>query len=139
MKRHGCSIIFVNDQQQVLLFLRDDKPGIAYPNMWDVLGGHLEKGETPEACIVREMKEELGMELRDFALFCVETFPDRIEHTFWKRTNMDIRTLTLTEGQQLRWFTQQEVSHTPLAGGFNHIVQDFFEQKPFDRVSGKSS
>ena len=61
MKRHGCSIIFVNDQQQVLLFLRDDKPGIAYPNMWDVLGGHLEKGETPEEGVLREVKEELSL------------------------------------------------------------------------------
>jgi hypothetical protein len=34
----------VNDHQEVLLFLRDDKPGIADPNMCDVLGGHLEKG-----------------------------------------------------------------------------------------------
>ncbi|GMQ79629.1 MAG: hypothetical protein BMS9Abin03_055 [Thermodesulfobacteriota bacterium] len=44
MKRKGTSIIFVNDKKQVLLLLRDDKPGIPYPNMWDVPGGHVDEG-----------------------------------------------------------------------------------------------
>jgi len=37
MKRKGTSIIFVNDKKQILLLLRDDKPDIPYPNMWDVV------------------------------------------------------------------------------------------------------
>ena len=52
MKRLGCSIIFVNDNQQVLLFLRDDDPTIPFPNMWDVLGGlpeSRERGTSYEA------------------------------------------------------------------------------------------
>jgi 8-oxo-dGTP diphosphatase len=60
MKRLGVSIIFVNDENKVLLFLRDDKPDLPYRNMWDVPGGHVEPDETPEECIVREMKEEMS-------------------------------------------------------------------------------
>jgi hypothetical protein len=45
MKRKGTSIIFVNDQKQILLLLRDDKPGIPYPNMWDVLSRMLHEFE----------------------------------------------------------------------------------------------
>ena len=45
--------------------LRDDKPGIPYPNMWDIPGGHAEYGETPEQCIVREMKEEMDLNLEE--------------------------------------------------------------------------
>lgn len=59
MKRGGTSIIFKNSRNEVLLFLRDDKPEIPYPNLWDIPGGHFEAGETPEACIVREMIEEI--------------------------------------------------------------------------------
>jgi hypothetical protein len=44
-KRKGTSIIFVNDKKQVLLLLRDDKPGIPYPNMWDVLSRMLHEFE----------------------------------------------------------------------------------------------
>jgi len=100
--------------------------------MWDVLGGHIENNETPEICIVREMKEELGLDLKGFHLFSVKAFSDRIEHTFWKRMNLDIKNVELKEGQRLKWFTQQEVAHTPLAGGFNDIVGDFFTKKPFE-------
>ena len=131
MKRKGCSIIFVNDHQQVLLFLRDDIPEIPFPNMWDVPGGHLESGETPEACIVREMQEEMELELTGFSLFSVLEFPDRIEYTFWKKANMDIRKIPLHEGQCLKWFSREEVENTELAMGFNEILHRFFAEAPF--------
>ena len=63
MKRKGTSIIFINDKNQILLFLRDNIPDIPYPNMWDVPGGHVESQESPEKCIVREMKEEMNLTL----------------------------------------------------------------------------
>jgi 8-oxo-dGTP diphosphatase len=128
MKRKGTSIIFVNDQKQVLLFLRDDIPNIPYPNMWDVPGGHVGDGETPEECIVREMKEEMDLELEDFQLLSVMEFTDRIEYTFWKKANLDIKSITLHEGQKLKWFTESEVKNTILAYGFNEIVDDFFKK-----------
>ena len=131
MKRKGTSIIFVNDRHQVLLFLRDDKPTIPYPNMWDVPGGHVEGKETPEACIVREMKEEMDLTLVEFEPFSVMEFADRVEYTFWKRANLDIQKIDLHEGQRLRWFTEREVRTTKLAYGFNEIIADFFEKSPF--------
>ena len=90
MKHLGASIIFINDKQHILLFLRDDKRGIPYPNMWDVPGGHVEENETPKECIIREMKEEMDLKLKDFQLFCKKEFDDRIEYTFWKKQNLDI-------------------------------------------------
>jgi len=131
MKRKGCSIIFVNNKQQVLLFLRDDIPTIPFPNMWDVPGGHVEAGETPEDCITREMKEEMEIELADFSLFSIEEFPDRIEYTYWKKSNLEIEKITLHEGQRLKWFGREEVEQTELALGFNEILNAFFTQAPF--------
>ena len=131
MKRKGTSIIFVNDQNQVLLFLRDDKPTIPYPNTWDVPGGHVDAGEKPEACIVREMKEEMDLTLEEFERFSVMEFTDRVEYTFWKRANLDIEKIYLREGQRLRWFTELEAKNTKLAYGFNEIIGDFFKKAPF--------
>jgi 8-oxo-dGTP diphosphatase len=131
MKRHGCSIIFVNEKSQILLFLRDDLPHIPYPNTWDVPGGHVEEGETAAQCIVREMKEEMGLDLEGFDLFSVREFTDRVEHTFWKRTVLNIDEISLQEGQGLKWFTEQEARATTLAYGFNEIVADFYAEAPF--------
>jgi len=127
MKRSGSSIIFVNDKEEILLFLRDDKPGLPYSNMWDVPGGHVEENETPKECIVREMKEEMNLDLKDFQLFSEKEFDDRIEYTYWKKENLNISEINLMEGQYLKWFTRQEAADTKLAYGFNQIVEEFYQ------------
>ncbi len=130
MKRKGCSIIFLNEQSQILLFLRDDIPSIPYPNMWDIPGGHVEKNETPRECIVREMKEEMDLNLQDFEKFKIVEFDDRTEYVFWKKENLDISKIELTEGQCLQWFTEDDIKKTHLACGFNQVALDFFKFCP---------
>ena len=131
-KHRGCSIIFVNDQNKVLLFLRDDKPGLPFPGTWDIPGGHVEESETPDQCIKREMHEEIGLELNDFSLFQVYDFADRTEYTFWKKANLDIDPIQLTEGQCLKWFSAEEAEQTAMAYGSNRILRDFFRKGFFD-------
>jgi 8-oxo-dGTP diphosphatase len=131
MKRKGCSILFVNDRNEILLFLRDDKSSIPYPNMWDALGGQVEEGETPEQGIRRELKEELGLDIDGFQLFSVTEHPDRTEYTFWQRIKLEIENITLNEGQCLKWFTEEEIKNTNLAFGFNPIIESFFRTAPF--------
>jgi 8-oxo-dGTP diphosphatase len=132
MKRKGSSIIFINDELKILLFLRDDIPNIPYPDMWDLPGGHVEKNERPEQCIVREMKEEMNLTLDEFYLFSKIEFEDRIEYTFWARANLNIDDIVLSEGQRLKWFTKDEAKRTQLAYGFNEIIEKFFGQAPFE-------
>ncbi len=127
MKRSGSSIIFVNEKKEILLFLRDDKPGLPYPNMWDVPGGHVEESETPKECIVREMKEEMSLDLHDFQLLCQTEFDDRIEYTYWKKADLNIDEIDLMEGQYLKWFSRKDAARTELAYGFNEIVDKFYQ------------
>ena len=99
--------------------------------MWDVPGGHVEKLESPEKCIVREMKEEMDLTLEEFELLSKIEFDDRIEYTFWARADFDIDDIELAEGQKLKWFTQSEARQTQLAYGFNEIVERFYSFAPF--------
>lgn len=39
-----------------------------FPNCWDIVGGHVEPGETAEQALGRELTEETGWELRDIVL-----------------------------------------------------------------------
>jgi 8-oxo-dGTP pyrophosphatase MutT (NUDIX family) len=53
-----------------LFQLRDDKPNIVMPNRWGLFGGHVEEGETTEAAVIREVKEELSVSLEDPKKLC---------------------------------------------------------------------
>jgi len=128
MKHTGASIIFHNSRQQVLLVLRDDIPSIPCPGMWDLPGGHVETGESPLECIIREMIEETEINVEGCQLFRVYEFSDRTEHVFIVYRELDIETAVLHEGQKLRWFSHGEVENIELAYGFNQVISDFFLQ-----------
>jgi 8-oxo-dGTP diphosphatase len=130
-KSMGTSILFVNAMNEVLLLLRDDIPNIRYPNMWDIPGGNVEPGETPEECIIREIYEEFGQDIIDFKLFEVRDFPDRIEFTYWQHIDFDINNITLTEGQRVEWFSETRLRQIQLAFDFNLTINSFFQKKPF--------
>lgn len=129
MKRKGTSIILYNEKSCLLLFLRDDKPGLPYANMWDIPGGHVEEGETPDECIVREMREEIGVDIGKPYLFRVYDFDDRREYVYVSPCQYRIEDLNLTEGQALRWFSEKEIAETKLAYGFNQVADDFFKSR----------
>ena len=58
----GCKIALICGDK-ILTILRDDKPGIPCPNMWELPGGGREGNESPFECAAREVYEELGIHL----------------------------------------------------------------------------
>ena len=57
-KKIGVAVI-VNEQEEILIDKR--LPTGVMANMWEFPGGKIEAGESPEACIVREIKEEIDV------------------------------------------------------------------------------
>ena len=49
----------------LLMHHRDDKPGIANPGCWAGFGGAVEDGETVKEAVLREVREETGLVLKD--------------------------------------------------------------------------
>jgi len=56
----AASVIFRTDGQ---FLLGQRGPGTFYPGYWEFPGGKVEPGETPHDAIVRELHEELGIEV----------------------------------------------------------------------------
>lgn len=48
---------------ELLVIRRDQKPDIPWPGRWDLPGGGREGVESPEACVLRETREEVGLVL----------------------------------------------------------------------------
>jgi 8-oxo-dGTP diphosphatase len=63
-----------NGQHQILLGKRAASRA-AYPNVWDMPGGHCEPGETPEQTLIRELQEEIGITPTQWQAAGVVTVP----------------------------------------------------------------
>lgn len=59
---HGAKIAVLAGGR-VLTLRRDDRPGLVWAGHWDLPGGGREGGESPEACALRELREELALVL----------------------------------------------------------------------------
>ena len=60
-KKIGVAVI-INSNQEILIDQR--LPTGVMANLWEFPGGKIEAGETPTDCIVREIKEELGVAVK---------------------------------------------------------------------------
>ena len=55
-----CAAALLVQDNRIVLGRRSSEQRI-YPGVWDLPGGHLESGESPEQALVRELEEELGI------------------------------------------------------------------------------
>ena len=46
------------------ILLAQRPPGKAMAGLWEFPGGKIDPGETPEAALIRELEEELGLDVR---------------------------------------------------------------------------
>ena len=100
-----AAVVLVDADGRVLLAQRPE--GKAMAGLWEFPGGKVDPGETPEAALIRELAEELGI---DVAASCLAPF------TFASHAYPDFHLLmplyvcrkwagipTPREGQHLRW------------------------------------
>lgn len=46
--------------RQILVYMRDECKDIPFPGAWDLPGGGREGVESPEECVLRELRQEFG-------------------------------------------------------------------------------
>lgn len=108
------------DRSQVLMGLR--KPGGKRPSLWELPGGKLEPGESPETALAREWLEELDLAIKPVA-YVATSFLD-MEVSF----HIDLYTIERVDTQaiaaaidhtELRWVDPFDaVQHLPCSPAF---------------------
>ena len=114
---------------KLLIYLRDDKPEISFPNHWDLFGGHVDEGETPEQALVRELKEELNVDITDYQFYKTfestnETKPNT-KFVFVVKISQAADELTLYEWQYLKGIDLFDLKKYRFANMLGEILKDY--------------
>ncbi len=111
-----AAVALIDADGRVLIAERPE--GRSMAGMWEFPGGKIEQGETPEAALIRELHEELGIETWASCLaplsFASHAYPDfhLLMPLFACRRWQGIA--TPREGQRLRWVHARDLSRYPM-------------------------
>ena len=82
IQRTIVSAIILSKDRKILMGKKDPAKGGVWPNVWHIPGGGVEEGETLEQALVREMKEEIGLDIsKDKVKHLKHTFTGVTEKT----------------------------------------------------------
>jgi 8-oxo-dGTP diphosphatase len=106
----------IDPDGRVLLTQRPEGKSMA--GLWEFPGGKLDAGEKPETALIRELKEELGIDVTESCLAPL-TFASHAYETFhllmplyvlrrWKGA------VSAREGQAMKWVRAQDLRQYPM-------------------------
>ena len=110
------AVALIDRDGRVLLAQRPEGKSMA--GLWEFPGGKVEEGETPEAALVRELHEELGIETWDsclapltFASHKYEDFHLLLPLCACRKWSGIVQP---QEGQALKWVAARDLSKYPM-------------------------
>ncbi|SFB59433.1 (deoxy)nucleoside triphosphate pyrophosphohydrolase [Algoriphagus aquimarinus] len=120
-----CALIFLD--QKVLCAQRSE--AMQLPGLWEFPGGKIEKGESPEDCLIREIKEELAISINiigslrsnEHAYSDVKVIRLMPFICVWGSGK-----LKLVEHQEVKWLAKEELKSLNWAQADIPIVEDLY-------------
>lgn len=110
-----ASVALVDADARVLIQQRP--PDKSWPGWWEFPGGKIHQGETPEQTVVRELAEELGLDITESCLapftFASYAYDDFHLLMMLYLCRVWRGTLTAREGQTLKWIRPIELGRWP--------------------------
>ncbi len=132
-KFYAGGFLYNPKTKSVLLHLRDDKAP-ANPNQWGFFGGSSEGNETPKQCFIREIKEELGIELKDENIISIRDYMNEKRGTwryvFYVKSDLEKSKMTLGEGADFDWIPLDEVFEYDLTDKTRQDLEFFMKLNP---------
>jgi 8-oxo-dGTP diphosphatase len=110
----ACAL--VDEDRRVLIAQRPE--GKALAGLWEFPGGKLDPSERPETALIRELKEELGIDVKEACLAPL-TFASHAYPEFHLLMPLYIcrrweGVLTAREGQALKWVRPVKLRDYPM-------------------------
>jgi 8-oxo-dGTP diphosphatase len=111
-----AAVALIDRDGRVLLARRP--PGKEMAGLWEFPGGKLREGETPEAALIRELKEELGIDTAQSCLAPLAFASHRYDDFHLLMPLYACRvwrgTARPREGQELKWILPARLGDYPM-------------------------
>ena len=122
LKRYETTLCYIYGPSGVLMMHRTKKENDINKDKYIGVGGHLEHGESPEECVLREVKEETGLRMTSFRLRGIITFviDDIDEITFLYTCDGfegEIRGGDACNEGELIWIEEDRIEELPIWPG----------------------
>ncbi len=128
------TLCYIEKDDAYLMLHRTKKKDDQSYDKWLGVGGKFEDGESPEECMLREVKEETNLTLTDYAFRGIVTFVSDC----WETEYMHLFTATGYEGEigpctegTLEWVPKSEVCKLNLWEGDKLFFQRLNESREF--------
>ncbi len=123
------AVALVDADGRVLIAQRP--PGKALAGLWEFPGGKLDPGERPEAALIRELGEELGIAVKEACLapltFASHAYPDfHLLMPLWVCRRWD-GTVSPREGQALKWVRAGKLRDYPMPPADEPLIPPLIE------------
>ena len=118
----NCTLCYLeNDRGEYLMLHRIKKKNDVNQDKWIGVGGKFEENESPDECLIREVREETGLTLTDYRLRGIVTFVSQ----GWETEYMFLYTATGWTGElladcdegTLEWVDKKNVGDLPIWKG----------------------
>jgi 8-oxo-dGTP diphosphatase len=135
MKLATLCYVIDKSQNKTLMIHRVKKENDYHAGKWNGLGGKLELGESPEDCVIREIKEEAGLTIKNPRMHGFITFPNFDERDDWYVfifTAKDFKgnLIDSPEGD-LKWVPNNELASLNLWDGDKIFLKWLFQESFF--------
>ena len=112
-----ATLCYIKTATHTLMIHRIKKANDIHEGKWNGLGGKLEPGESPEECVIREVREESGLEIstpKYCGLLIFTDFKDE-DWYVWVYTaeNISGNLIESSEGH-LQWIENDKLTSLPL-------------------------
>ena len=116
------TLCYIEHAGRVLLLHRTRRDEDPNRGKWIGVGGHIEPGETPEECALREVREETGLRLLDLRSRGVVRFRSDEDMYLFTATAFSGRLRECDEGE-LKWVEKEKMFELPMWEGDRVFLQ----------------